>query len=51
VIVPRNVRQATENAKRNPNVQQGLRKTFEPLEADKRVTDFGITGSVDDPEP
>jgi hypothetical protein len=51
IIVPRNVHDAAENAKKNPAVQTGLKKTFESLEADPRVTDFGITGSISDPHP
>lgn len=51
VIVPRTVHQASENAKKNPAVQRGLKKTFDALEADQNVTDFGLTLRVDDPEP
>jgi hypothetical protein len=51
IIVPRNVHDASENAKKNPAVQKGLRKTFESLEADPHVTEFGITGSISDPRP
>lgn len=51
IIVPRKVHEATEHAKKNPAVQRGLSKTFAAIEADKNVTDFGITGSIADPEP
>jgi hypothetical protein len=51
IIVPRTVYDATENAKKNPAVQKGLKKTFETLEADPHVTDFGITGSIGDTKP
>jgi hypothetical protein len=51
IIVPRNVHDAAENAKKNPAVQKGLKKTFESLEADPHVTNFGITGSISDPHP
>jgi hypothetical protein len=51
VIIPRTVHDASENAKKSPAVQRGLKKTFEPLQADKKVTDFGLTRQVDDPEP
>lgn len=51
IIVPRAVQEATENAKKNPAVQEGLRRTFEPLEADERVTDFGLTRDIEDPQP
>jgi hypothetical protein len=51
VIIPRTVHDAAENAKKSPAVKRGLKKTFEPLQADKNVTDFGLTRRVDDPEP
>jgi hypothetical protein len=51
IIVTRTVHEATQHAKNNPAVQRGLSKTFAALEADKNVTDFGITGSIADPEP
>lgn len=51
IIVPRTVYDASENAKKNPAVQKGLKKTFESLEADPNITDFGITGSITDPHP
>ena len=51
IIVPRKVHEATEHVKKNPAVQRGLSKTFAALDADKNVTDFGITGSIADPEP
>jgi hypothetical protein len=51
IIIPRAVHDATENAKKNPAVRRGLEQTFEPLAADKNVTDFGLTSSIDDPEP
>jgi len=51
IVVPRAVYQAAENAKKNPAVQEGLRRTFETLEADKNVTEFGLTGRISDPRP
>src|ERR1700730_1582909 len=51
IIVPRTVHDASENAKKNPAVQQGIKKTFETLEADPHVSDFGITRSIADPRP
>ena len=47
-VVPRVIHEATENAKKNPDVQEGLRRTFEPLQRDERVTEFGLTGRMDD---
>jgi hypothetical protein len=51
IIVPRKVHEATEHVKKNPAVRRGLSKTFAALDADENVTDFGITGSLKDPEP
>jgi hypothetical protein len=51
IIVPRKVHEATEHVKKNPAVQRGLSKTFAALDADENVADFGITGSLKDPEP
>jgi hypothetical protein len=51
IIVPRTVHEASENAKKSPAVQKGLKKTFESLEADPHVTEFGITCSIADPRP
>lgn len=50
-IVPRNIYDASQNAQKNPVVEKGIRRTFRALEADKAVTDFGITGSLKDPQP
>ena len=43
IIVSRSVHEATKNAKKSPAVQKGLKKTFDSLEADPHVTEFGIT--------
>src|SRR4051794_2736761 len=51
VIVPRKVHEATVHAKKNPAVRRGLAKTFSALDADDKVADFGVTGSLGDPEP
>jgi hypothetical protein len=51
IIVSPVVQSGTEHAKQNPAVQSGLAKTFAALEADENVKDFGITGSIGDPEP
>jgi hypothetical protein len=51
IIVPRTVHDATENVKKNPAVQKGLRKTFEALEADPHISEFGITNSIGDRRP
>jgi hypothetical protein len=49
-IVPRVVHEATQNVKKNPDVQEGLRRTFEPLQRDPNVTEFGLTTRIDDAE-
>jgi len=49
IIVPRTVQAATENVKNNPDVQNGLRRTFAPLQADAKITEFGLTSQIDDP--
>jgi hypothetical protein len=51
IIVPRNVHDASENAKKNPAVEKGIRRTFQALDADVSVTDFGITSGISDPHP
>jgi hypothetical protein len=51
LIVPRKIYDAAENAKKSPAITDGLHRTFEPLAADKKVTDFGLTTSIADPEP
>ena len=51
VIIPRQVYVASQNCKKNPDVQDGIRRTFRPLEEDKHITDFGLTSKIDDPRP
>jgi hypothetical protein len=51
IVVSPAVHAGTEHAKQNPAVQSGLAKTFAALEADENVKDFGVTGSINDPEP
>lgn len=51
LIVPRETYDAAENAKKNPDVQEGLKRTFQPLVNDSKVTEFGLTTHIDDPEP
>jgi hypothetical protein len=51
VVVPRNVYDASENAKKNPAVEKGIKKTFESIERDPDVTEFGLTSSIHDPRP
>ncbi|MFG3596490.1 hypothetical protein [Bradyrhizobium sp. RDI18] len=51
IIVPRTVYEHAKNAEKNPAVQSGLSRTFAALEADKTVTDFGITDLDPRPRP
>lgn len=51
IVVPRQTYDAARNATKNPEVQTGLERTFEPLERNPRVTDFGLTQSLTDPTP
>jgi hypothetical protein len=51
VIVPRNVYDASENAKKNPAVKKGIKKTFETMKKDPDITEFGLTSSIHDAQP
>jgi hypothetical protein len=50
VIVPRQVHDAAENAKKDPEVDRCIRRTFEPLQKDLKVTGFGLTTGLDAPK-
>jgi hypothetical protein len=51
VIVPRVVYDQAKNASADPEVQRSLSKTFQAIEADEAVENFGLTAQIDDPEP
>lgn len=51
LVVPRQVYDAAQNAKWDPEVQKGLDRTFAPLEANPNVTDFGLTQNLTDAKP
>jgi hypothetical protein len=51
VIVPRNVYDAAQNAKKGEDVQKGLRRTFQPLEVNPNISEFGLTNRIADPAP
>lgn len=51
IVVTPDVQAGTDHAKQNPAVRSNLAKTFAALEADENVRDFGVTGSINDPEP
>jgi hypothetical protein len=50
VVVPRQVHEASENAKKDPEVDRCIRRTFEPLQKDPKVTGFGLTTSLETPK-
>jgi hypothetical protein len=51
VVVPRHIHDAAQNLKDDPNITGSLRRTFEPLQKDEHVTEFGLTKSLFDPRP
>lgn len=51
IIVPRHYHDAAQNAQKSPDVQEGLRRTFEPLEANPRISEFALTTHLEDPVP
>jgi hypothetical protein len=51
IVIPRFVYEATENAKKNPDVRRGLQRMFQPLQNDKNVTEFGLTPHMEDTRP
>jgi hypothetical protein len=51
VIVPRAVYDQMKALETSPEVQRNLSRTFEVIEADDAVENFGLTPKVDDPEP
>lgn len=50
IIVPRHVHDAAENAKKDPEVDRCIRRTFEPLQRDPKVSGFGLTTNLETPE-
>jgi hypothetical protein len=51
VIVPRAVYDQARNVRNDPDVQLNLSRTFQAVERDEAIENFGLTPSVDDPEP
>jgi hypothetical protein len=51
LIVPRITYDQLPNIRNNIEVDTALAKTFSALEADKTITEFGITGSLGDSSP
>jgi hypothetical protein len=51
IIVPREAYDQAQNARKNPDVQQNLSRTFEVIEQDDAITNFGLTKQVSDERP
>jgi len=51
IILPREALDGYQNAKRDPEVRKGVARTFEALEKDEAIENFGLTSDIDDPEP
>lgn len=51
IIVPREVYKQMENARSDSEVQRNLSRTFNAVEVDEHIQNFGITPRIDDPEP
>jgi hypothetical protein len=45
------LRDRPQNAKKNPDVQHGIKRTFVPLQTNPNVTEFGLTARMDDSVP
>ena len=51
IIVPRTVYEGSPKLKADPKVQENITRTFEVIEEDDAVQNFGITPSIDYAEP
>jgi hypothetical protein len=51
IIVPRNVYDAAQNAKQGDDVRKALRRTFQPLEVNSNISEFGLTNRLTDIQP
>lgn len=51
IIVPRKVYEKVDDLKANPRVQEQITRTFEIIEDDEAVKNFGITPRITDTEP
>ncbi len=51
IIVPREVYERTERVKKDPEVRRNLKKTFDVIEQDPAIENFGLTRSLSDETP
>jgi hypothetical protein len=51
VIVPRAIYDQAQHVRIDPEVQRNLSRTFQTIEADEAITNFGLTPRINDPEP
>jgi len=51
VFIPREIFDSAKNAEKDPAVRRGLRHTFEPLQQDQTVTEFGLIPRLTDTLP
>lgn len=51
IIISREAFDQLENTKRNPKIEKAVRKTFETIDRDESIENFGLTPSLDDKEP
>lgn len=51
IILPREVYVQLPNIRKNPEVQRNIRRTFETLENDPAIENFGLTPNLDDDKP
>ena len=51
IIISREAFDQFQNTRNNPRIERAVRRTFETIERDENIENFGITPSLDDPEP
>lgn len=51
IIISREAFDQFQNTRNNPKIEQSVRRTFETIERDESIENFGITPGLDDREP
>ncbi len=51
IIITRDAFDQFQNVKDNPKVRRGVRQTFEAIERDESIENFGLTPNLEDEEP